>query len=148
MDFQKNRNTQYSLISTPKKWKASLDKGEYVGVTFMDLSKAFATINYGLFLAKLKDYGFSHNALPFMLSYLKKRSQRVNINNNFSIWEEIIAGVPQACVLGPLLFNILINDIFDFGDKSYLSKYADDNILYSFGSNITESQRQIKPRSL
>ena len=82
-----------------------------------------------------------------MLSYLKNQSQRVNINNNFSTWEEIIAGVPQACVLGPLLFNIFIN-IFDFEDKSYLSKYADDNVLYAFGSNITESQSQIKPRSL
>ena len=56
-----------------------------------------------------------------MLSYLKKRSQRVNINNNFSTWEEIIAGVPQGSMLGPLLFNILINDIFYFEDKSYLT---------------------------
>ena len=97
-----------------EKWKASLDKGEYVSVIFMDLSKAFDTINHDLLLAKLKAYGFSHNALAFMLSYLKNRSHRVNINNNFSTWEEIIAGAPQGSVLGPLPFNIFISDFFLF----------------------------------
>ena len=73
-----------------------------MGVIFIDLSKAFDTINHDLLLAKLKAYGFSHNTLAFMLSYLKNRSHRVNINNNFSTWEEIIAGVPQGSMLGPL----------------------------------------------
>ena len=57
----------------------------------MDISKAFDPINHDLLLAKLKAYGFSHNALAFMLSYLKKQSDRVNINNSFSTCEEIIA---------------------------------------------------------
>ena len=117
------------------KWKASLDKGKYVGV---DLSKAFEAINHDLLLAKLKAYGFSHNALAFMLSYLKNRSHRVNINNNFSTWGEIIAGVSQGSILGHLLFNIFINGIFYFKYKSYLSNYADDNVLYTFASNMTE----------
>ena len=73
-----------------------------------------------------------------MLSYLKNRSHRVTINNNFSKCEEIIAGVPKGSILGPLLFNIFINDIFCFEDKSYLSNYADDNVLYAFGSNMTK----------
>ena len=73
-----------------------------------------------------------------MPSYLKNRSHRVNINNSFSTWEEIIAGAPQGSILGLLLFNIFINHIFYFEDKSYLSNYADDNVLYAFGSNMTE----------
>ena len=73
-----------------------------------------------------------------MLSYVKNQSHRVNINNNFSTWEEIIAGVSQGSILGPLLFHVFINDIFYFEDKSYLSNYADDNVLYALGSNITE----------
>ena len=62
----------------------------------------------------------------------------MNINNNFSTWGEIIAGVSQGSILGHLLFNIFINGIFYFKDKSYLSNYADDNVLYAFGSNMTE----------
>ena len=104
----------------------------------MDLSKAFDTINHDVLLAKLKAYGLSHNALAFMLGYLKNRSHMVNINNNFSTWKEIITGVSQGSILGPLLFNIFINDIFYFEDKSYLSNYADDNVLYVFESNMTE----------
>ena len=70
MGFEKT-TTQYILISMQEKWKASLGKGEYVAVIFMDLSKAFDTINRDFLMAKLKAYGFSHNAFAFMLSYLK-----------------------------------------------------------------------------
>ena len=122
--------------------EASLDKGEYVGVVFMDLSKAFDTISHDLLLAKLKAYGFSHNVLAFMINYLKNRSHRANINSNFSTWEEVKAGVPQGSILGSLLFNIFIK-IFYFEDKSYLSNCADDNVLYAFGSNMTEVNNKL-----
>ena len=122
--------------------EASLDKGEYVGVVFMDLSKAFDTISHDLLLAKLKAYGFSHNVLAFMINYLKNRSHRANINSIFSTWEEVKAGVPQGSILGSLLFNIFIN-IFYFEDKSYLSNCADDNVLYAFGSNMTEVNNKL-----
>ena len=122
--------------------EASLDKGEYVGVVFMDLSKAFDTISHDLLLAKLKAYGFSHNVLAFMINYLKNRSHRANINSNFTTWEEVKAGVPQGSILGSLLFNIFIN-IFYFEDKSYLSNCADDNVLYAFGSNMTEVNNKL-----
>ena len=78
-----------------------------------------------------------------MLSYLKDRSQRVNINSSFSTWEEIIAGVPQGSIVGPLLFNIFLNDIFYFDNRSFSSNYADDNVLYVFDSNLDEVKQNL-----
>ena len=75
--------------------KKALDKEENISAIFMDLSKAFDTVNHDLLLAKLKAYGFSKQALNFTCSYLKNRRQRVQINNKFSCLKEVIAGVPQ-----------------------------------------------------
>ena len=121
-----------------EKWKNTLDKSKHAGAVFMDLSIAFDTINHDLLIAKLETYGLSINALLLMLSYLKKRSQRVRINSSFSTWEEVIAGVPQGSILGPLLFNNFLNDIFYFENRAFTSNYSDDNVLYAFGSNLEE----------
>ena len=126
-----------------RKWKNTLDKDKNVCAVFMDVSKAFDIINYDLLIAKLKAYGFSRNALLFMLSYLKNGSQRVSINSLFSTWEEFIAGVPQGSILRTLLFNIFLNDIFYFENRSLLGNYADDNALYAFGFNL-EVLKQVK----
>ena len=67
--FRKNYNTQYCLNYMLEKWKNTLDKGKHVGAVCMDLSKAFDTINHDLLIAKLEVYGFSNNALSFILSY-------------------------------------------------------------------------------
>ena len=80
----------------------------------MDLSKAFDTINHELLLAKLKAYDFSKKALSFMCSYLKKRRQRVQINNKFSSSKDVTAEVPHGSIDGPLLFNLFISDLFFF----------------------------------
>ena len=79
--FRKNYNTQYCFTYMLEKWKNTLNKGKHVGPVFMDLSKVFDTTNHDLLISKLKAYGFSNNALLFMLSYIKNRSQRVSINS-------------------------------------------------------------------
>ena len=71
-----------------------------------------------------------------MENYLTGRFQRTKVNNSYSSWSEIIAGVPQESILGPLLFNILLNDLFLYPQETYLSNYADDNTLYSIGNTI------------
>ena len=100
---------------------------------FMDLSKAFETINHDLLLAKLKAYGFSTNALDLMCSYLKNRKQSVQINNSFSSTKKVHAGVPQGSIDGPLLFNLFINDSVLFLTDTFLNNYADGSNLYSIG---------------
>ena len=105
--FCKNCNKQNCLTYILEKLKNTLDKGKHVGAVFMDLSKAFDTINHDLLIAKLDAYGFYNNALLFMLSYLKNKSQSISINSSFNTWVEIMAGVPQGSVLGHLLSQYL-----------------------------------------
>ena len=84
---------------------------------FMDLSKAFDTLNHNLLFAKVNVCGLSFNAIKFVQSHLLERFQRANVNNNFSEWCKILLGAPQGSILGILLFllfNISINDIFYF----------------------------------
>ena len=133
--FRKSHGTQNSLVVMLEKWKRALDKGEYVSALFMDLSKAFDTINHDLLIAKLKAYGFCKEALKLMKSYLKNRKQKVQINNKFSSERDVIAGVPQGSIDGPLLFNLFINDLVFFIEQCTLSNYADDNNLSISGED-------------
>ena len=81
-------------------------------------------------IAKLNSYGFDKSALLFVYDYLKSRTQRTKVNGAYSSWSELLSGVPQGSILGPLLFNIFINDIFWFVDKTEIANYADDNTTY------------------
>ena len=134
--FRKSHGTQHSLIFMLEKWKKALDKEENMLAIFVDLSKAFDTINHDLLLTKLKAYGFSKQALSFMCSYLKNRRQRVQINNKFSSLKEVMVRVPQGSIDGSLLLNLFINDLFLFICFSTLSSYADDNNLFATGIDI------------
>ena len=127
--FRKSHNAQYSLLKMIETWKKHLDKGEKIAVILMDLSKAFEKPLKSLLLAKLDAYGFSRTSLKIMQNYLCNRQQRISINGSCSDWTEVITGVPQGSILGPLLFNIL-NDIFMFILKCNLCNYADDNTLF------------------
>ena len=131
-----SHDPQLSLIFILEKWKKALDKEGNISAKFMDLSKAFDTINHGLRLAKLKIYGFSQQALSFVCSYLKSRRQRVQINNKFSSLKELIAGIPQGSMDVPLLFNLFINDLFLFICFSTLSNHANYNNLFTTGTDI------------
>ena len=76
----------------------------------MDLSKAYDCVNHDLIIAKLEAYGVGENSLRLIQNYLSQRQQRVKVGSSFSEWLEIILGIPQGSILGPILFNVFIND--------------------------------------
>ena len=133
--FRKNRSKLHSLLKMLELWKETLDKGKSVGAIFMNLSKAFDTLNHDLLPPRLDAYGFSKNLFNYIQSYWRNRFQWTNVNNIFSLWKDIFSGVSLGSILDPLMFNIYISNIFLFPDNVSLSNYADDTTVFSIGEN-------------
>ena len=134
--YRKGHSSQYALLAMVEQWKLSLDNNGFSGGTLMDLSKAFDTINHQLLIAKLYAYGFSKEALEIILNYLSDRWHRTKINTAFSTWSEVLGGVPQGSVLGPLFFNIYLNDMFYEFSNTNVCNLADDTTLYACDINL------------
>ena len=110
--YRKNESSHHVLIRLIEEWKKALDGGNLVGAILMDLSKAFDCITHDLLIPKLHAYGFNKNALIYLYSYLKGRRQSVKLNNMYSKFLTTLAVVPQGSILGPILLNLFINDLF------------------------------------
>ena len=135
--FWKGFNAQHFPLTMVEKWRKTLDEGGKTGAVLTDPSKAFDYFDHNLLTAKINAYGFEKRSLEFIHSYLTKRKQRTKVGSAFSSWELILSGVPQGSILGPLLFNIYIWDMFfETPENIDFAGYADDNTPYTYSSKI------------
>ena len=127
--FRKKHSTDFAAITLMEKLMTRLDKGIHSYVIFMDLSKAFDTIDHGTLIRKLAKYNFSTIALKMITSYLMNRYQYVHYRGSNSSLRPLNTGVPQGSILGPLLFLVYINDLNKASSLFETLTYADDSTL-------------------
>ena len=142
--FRKGFSSQHCLLAMLEKWKKCLDAGGSCGAMLTDLSKAFNCLRHDLLIAKLHAYGFDIPSCKMIYSYLSDRKQRTKINDTYSSWLEIIFGVPQGSILGPLLFNVFLCDLFYSVNNIDIASYADDTTPYAFGNNPEEVIKKLE----
>ena len=142
--FRKAHSTQHALFKLLQRWQKELDNSGLVGTILMDLSKSYDCLPHHLIIAKFEAYGLSKSSLSLLLDYLTSRKQRVKIGSSYSVWNEIKRGASQGSILGPLLFNVFINDIFMFIEKSEICNFADDNTIHDCGKDLSNILENLK----
>ena len=141
--FRSLHSTLTALLETSNNWCVNVDKGLLNCVIFINLKKAFDTIDHEIILKKLAKYGVDQNALKWFKSYLENRLQRCNVNNHLSSTCPLNCGVPQGSIIGPLLFLIYINDLPNCLSLGSPRMYADDTNVTFPASDMLGLETQI-----
>ena len=131
-------STSTCLTDVTNRLLPNMDKGQLTGMVFLDLSKAFDTIDHDIMLKKLISIGFSDSAVLWFKAYLTNRSQSVCVNGVVSDPQSIPFGVPQGSILGPLLFISYINDLPSVVVDCDIQLYADDTLLFYNSNSVTD----------
>ena len=142
--FEKGFNTEPYLLLMLEKLKHAVNNKKVFGALLTDLSKGFECIYHDLLITKLNAYGLSLPVLKLVHNYLPNRKQRTKNGAAYSIWEEIFSGVPQGLILGPLLLNIFLCDLFLTIEGNYFTNYVDDTTPYVISNNAAEVVSDLK----
>ena len=130
LGFQRNNSTEHAIMQFTRDISDSFQKGEYTLGVFIDLSKAFDTVNHKILLKKMEYYGIKGTTLTWLKSYLSNRKQYIYVDNISKQLLEITCGVPQGSILGPLLFLIYVNDFYKASNTLNEVMFADDTNLF------------------
>lgn len=141
--FRKHYSTELALVEISDHIYKALDRSEFFFALYLDLSKAFDTVDFDILLEKLSHYGINGTALKWIKSYLTDRTQQVEIDGELSDPLTSVCGVPQGSILGPLLFLIYINDMSNSTDKFNFRLFADDTKIFASNSSLNEIQNLI-----
>ena len=132
-EVQEEHSTGTCLVGFLDHIFQNMDRGCPSGVLFLDLSKAFDTVNHEHLLSKLRKLGFKWKAVNWVASYLYNRSQVTKVGNDISSARNVLCGVPQGSILGPLLFTLYVNDLPSNISLVTISLYADDTAIVVSG---------------
>ena len=148
--FRKNRSTEQAALELSDRILAHMDNNKTPISIFLDLSKAFDTLNHTILLQKLKYYGITGKSLDLCQNYLSNRQQYTQYNNTSSKLQSITTGVPQGSIFGPFLFLIYVNDFHNCTQEFSMIHYADDTTLSttldspnSTNNSLNDSLKQI-----
>ena len=141
--FRKKHSTNHALISIVEQIRKNLDNKTFSCGIFVDLEKAFDTVNHNILISKLDHMGITDKAKNWISSYLSDRNQHVKLNGAESKNKRITCGVPQGSILGPLLFIIYINDLHRSLSKCSVFHFADDTNLLFTSKNSKYLAREI-----
>ena len=144
--FRKKLSTSMALLSLTEEISRSMDNKNFTVGVFIDLAKAFDTVNHRILLDKLKYYGLRGTTNDWFKSYLENRKQFVVINKTSSNLSTITCGVPQGSILGPLLFILYFNDLNTVSDVIRTIMFADDTNLFITGKNLDEIKIQLNEK--
>ena len=141
--FRQKCSTNHALLSIAESIRSSVDNKEFGCCIFIDLKKAFDTVNHSILLLKLHHYGVRGKAYEWFHSYLSNREQFVSVNGHDSDSLPLTCGVPQGSILGPLLFLLYVNDLPNASSLLTFHLFADDTNIYYSSKNLDDLESKL-----